>query len=326
MGILIAHQSMPIRQELEALLREEGFGDLVIANSLGDVYRILGLDDPGTAVPGLDLILVDGTMREGEGRELCHEIRNAEHTRDVPIIALTSQESVERLAMLFSAGAVDYLNLPVVAVELAARVRSALRLKQEMDTRKARELELLEVTRKLAEANRKLQKLIFLDGLTGIANRRYLDEFLQKEWRRAARQQEKLALMLVDIDYFKRFNDTYGHQAGDATLRGVAETLERTLKRPGDLVARYGGEEFAVVLSEIGDGSGAAQVGENLRAAVEALAISHECSEVAKVVTLSIGVTVASPQPGDGPGEAVQLADEALYQAKRLGRNRVVTG
>lgn len=169
-----------------------------------------------------------------------------------------------------------------------------------------------------------LQRLSSLDGLTEIANRRKLDEYLDREWKRAIRTRHPLSLIMCDIDFFKDYNDAYGHQKGDECLKKVAMTLCNKLRRPGDLVARYGGEEFAAILpdTEAGD---AGLVAEALRTGVEALGITHSSSSISKVVTISLGVATLIPQRDSSPDQLIMAADQALYQAKRDGRNRVVS-
>ncbi|HWQ61902.1 MAG TPA: diguanylate cyclase, partial [Negativicutes bacterium] len=178
-------------------------------------------------------------------------------------------------------------------------------------------------TDNLAAANRELQRLSNSDGLTGIANRRLFEDFLGQEWQRAIRQREALTLVMIDVDNFKYYNDTYGHQAGDECLRRVADVLRANVKRTTDLIARYGGEEFVAVLPAT-DAVGAAEVAESLRAAVEALAIPHTASSVSDVITVSLGAATVFPGPGDSPTDIVAMADQAMYQAKQQGRNRVV--
>ncbi len=183
---------------------------------------------------------------------------------------------------------------------------------------------LLEATqRQLEDKNRLLERLSALDTLTGIANRRRFDDVLRQEWRRAARDGSTLALLFCDIDHFKRFNDTYGHQAGDDCLVRVAQAMEDTLNRPADLAARYGGEEFVGLLVDT-DAEGARLLAERVRLRVEGLEIEHAPSDVAAVLTVSLGAAAVVPTVGLRPDDLVSLADQALYAAKQRGRNRVV--
>lgn len=177
-------------------------------------------------------------------------------------------------------------------------------------------------TKYLTDSNRKLRQLSTSDGLTGIPNRRYFDEFLHLEWNRAARDSYWLALIMIDIDYFKIYNDTYGHQLGDNCLKEVAKALHTTLNRPGDFVARYGGEEFAVVMP-MTDLEGASIVAEKLRANIEALHIRHSGSQVSDYVTVSLGIAATVPTRESSPDGLIKAADKALYEAKHQGRNRV---
>jgi diguanylate cyclase (GGDEF)-like protein len=160
------------------------------------------------------------------------------------------------------------------------------------------------------------------DVLTWTKNRRVFDEYLPRLWRQAAEDGRALAVLLIDVDHFKPYNDRYGHQAGDAVLRRVAQTLQGCVRRPLDLLARYGGEEFTAILYDT-DGSRARSAAEQMRKSVEALAIEHGGSRAAAVLTVSVGAAVVAPERGRSPGGAVQLADEALYRAKSQGRNRV---
>ncbi len=185
-----------------------------------------------------------------------------------------------------------------------------------------RKLEAEHALEKLESENRHLRLLVTLDALTGIANRRCFDERLEIEWKRAARKGSPISIIMVDIDDFKTYNDTYGHQMGDQCLRKVARAMMSLHHRPGDVIARYGGEEFAMVLPET-PAEGAHVVGEKLRTCVEALGIGHAASRVGPNVTVSIGAAsvIAS---GEWNAQALlREADEALYLAKKQGRNRV---
>lgn len=174
--------------------------------------------------------------------------------------------------------------------------------------------------RKTAENS--LIRLSSTDGLTGIANRRIFDETIEKEWNRALRSKDPFAIVMIDIDHFKLYNDNYGHQQGDICLKEVAKTLQRCISRSTDLLARYGGEEFVAILP-MTDTEGARQFAETMRTAVEAMALPHQYSETAQHVTVSIGLGVVKPARGASPSEIIQLADKALYEAKHSGRNRV---
>ena len=178
------------------------------------------------------------------------------------------------------------------------------------------------VQAKLHDANNRLQRLVMLDGLTGIANRRCLDKFLEREFRRASREEQPLAVLMIDADRFKLYNDTNGHQAGDECLCAIAAAIQRVMRRAGDLAARYGGEEFAVLLPHT-DEAGAAAMAEMIRAEVQALAIPHAGSSTG-MVTISVGVAVAHPgRDAATAGALLAAADAALYRAKSAGRNRI---
>jgi diguanylate cyclase (GGDEF)-like protein len=177
--------------------------------------------------------------------------------------------------------------------------------------------------RELRNANDQLQRLALVDGLTQVSNRRFFDERLQQEWRRLARSGEALSIILCDVDFFKKYNDTYGHLAGDACLQQVAKAIQLAVKRPADVVARYGGEEFVVILPETG-AAGALHVADQILRQVSSLKIPHESSEISEYVTVSVGVATTLPTPEVEPSELVKKADESLYNAKQNGRNRIV--
>ena len=193
--------------------------------------------------------------------------------------------------------------------------RINVELQGEIDERKR-------VEKELEQANEELEKIAMVDGLTAIANRRQFDFILQKEWQRKVREKHEMALILCDIDYFKKYNDTYGHISGDDCLRKVAQCIESTLKRPGDLAARYGGEEFAVILPHTSI-EGALKLAEDIRKAVMALKIPHSQSNISRYVSLSIGVSSTVPSWYLSPTSLVEGADYALYMSKQNGRNQV---
>lgn len=175
----------------------------------------------------------------------------------------------------------------------------------------------------LEEANQKLKIASIMDGLTQIPNRRHFDETLKKEWQRHLRKQELLTVIICDIDFFKPYNDTYGHQTGDDCLKEVARTIQTSVFRPGDVVARYGGEEFVLILPDT-NLKGAKEVAERARTAVEALKIPHQGSKISSHVTLSLGAATVIPDQNGSPHSLVELADQALYEAKKGGRNQSI--
>jgi diguanylate cyclase (GGDEF)-like protein len=198
------------------------------------------------------------------------------------------------------------------------------RLAERAQTLEARNEELTRVRFALETANRRLKHLVGVDALTGIANRRHFDRALEREVRRARRHTQPLSLVFLDLDEFKLFNDSYGHARGDEVLRKIAQTLDETFRRGGDLVARYGGEEFAVVLPGV-DGRRAGLYAERLRRRIWRLAIPYNASQLTDRVTISGGVATLYPPASTGPDELLFAADKALYRAKCLGRNRIAT-
>ena len=170
-----------------------------------------------------------------------------------------------------------------------------------------------------------LHSLAVKDGLTGLANRRSFDERLEADWLHGLREQMPLSLLLVDVDHFKLYNDTYGHQKGDACLKSVAAVLDQQVFRPSDMAARYGGEEFAVIMPTT-DLDGALRVAERIREAVEEMALPHSASQTAACVTLSVGTASTVPSMEQSPADLLASADAALYRAKHAGRNRVIGG
>jgi diguanylate cyclase (GGDEF)-like protein len=208
--------------------------------------------------------------------------------------------------------------------DLDSLVSSNLTLLAQAEEMDLKNRELTETRRQLEHRNRDLERISALDTLTQIANRRRFDAALRQEWRRSARDEAPLSLLFCDIDYFKRFNDTYGHQAGDECLVRVAQTMEETLNRPADLAARYGGEEFIALLVDT-EAEGARMLADRMRARVEGLRIEHRASSVAPYLTVSLGVATVVPRPALRAEDLVDLADRALYAAKEGGRNRVAS-
>ncbi len=307
---------------MKILIVEDSRADLAI---LGEYVRRFGsqaisvqtgheaIDAFGTQRP--DLVLLDVVLPDIDGYAVARRLRELENPGEwTPIIFLSAMGRDEDIEKGIAAGGDDYLSKPVSAIVLSAKIRAMQRLIQ-MQT------SLLVLSRRLDTANRELQRLSSTDGLTGIANRRFFDESLQREWRRARRNSGSVALLICDVDHFKAYNDQYGHVAGDDCLRRIAVLIQKHMERASDLAARYGGEEFAVILPETTI-SGAALVAERIRHAVAEQLIPHAGSSHGRV-TLSIGIAAAVPGLDNPPDDVVLDADRALYQAKSSGRDAV---
>ncbi len=316
MSILIVDDSSDMVRSMESLLQSAGHPEVLTAASAAAAFEVLSTD----AGQRVEVILMDLAMPGVDGIEACRRIKSTERLRDIPILMVTAHDDTAKLQAAFAAGAIDYITKPFHLIELLARLRSALALKRELEVRRDRERQLLEVTCALARANETLQRLATLDGLTGLANRRWFDEALLQEWARGVRDAAPLGLILLDIDHFKDFNDRHGHQRGDECLRQVALVLAQAAKRPGDLAARYGGEELALLLPRT-DEAGALALAEGVRQGVLDLAIAHGARPDRGCVTVTLGVAGTTPAPGEEATLLVAAADAALYQGKRAGRN-----
>lgn len=248
-----------------------------------------------------DIILLDILMPEMDGYEVCSLIKKEEKTKDIPIIFITAVSEVMDETKGFALGAADYITKPFHPPMVKARVQMQLNLKRKQDL---------------------LEHYAFLDALTEIPNRRRFDEVVEKEWKRALRSSQPLSLILLDIDHFKEYNDTYGHGKGDETLFKVAQKLNQTIRRAGDFMARYGGEEFAAVLPYT-EKEKALETGELLKDAVQSLGIEHKASPVDKTITVSLGLVTTKPCDAPSLQMVLDEVDKALYRAKKSGRNRI---
>ncbi|MCP4694155.1 MAG: diguanylate cyclase [Desulfobacterales bacterium] len=247
------------------------------------------------------LILLDIMMPGIDGLETCKELKKLNEIRDVPVIFLTGRTRTEDIVKGFEAGAVDYVTKPFNTLELKVRIKNHIDLRQKTLV---------------------LQSLSERDGLTMIPNRRRFQEFLNTEWRRCSRNRSPISLSMIDIDYFKLYNDHYGHLAGDKCLKKVANAIAGCLYRPGDLAARYGGEEFSVVMSDT-DLPGAIKLAERIDASIKELELPHADSPVSDHLTLSIGIGAMAPDARNTPEQLIQTADDSLYAAKNSGRDQI---
>lgn len=287
-------------QPLNIRVMYEIFGadhEILMATSGAEALEICRRQAP-------DLMLLDVSMPDLDGLEVCRQLKADPLLKDVPVIFVTAGNTPEEESRGFAAGAVDFITKPVNPTVVRARVRTHLTLKHQSDL---------------------LRNLAYVDGLTGIANRRRFEETLTREWRTCSRVREGLTVGMIDVDHFKLFNDHYGHPAGDECLRSVAQALQTTLQRPRDLLARYGGEEFACIIPA-SEADAVTALFEHLRESIVALRIPHESSPTFPFVSISLGFHHAVPNVDTAPGDWIATADEWLYEAKLQGRNRVVGG
>ena len=289
------------------IVDDERYNIKVLSELLREEYKIMAAKSGEMALNAVhgpnppDLILLDIMMPGLSGYEVCHQLKADPRTMHIPVIFVTSLDSTDDEAKGFELGAVDYIFKPFKPVIVKARVRTHIQLKRKTDL---------------------LDRLASIDGLTEISNRRSFDITLEKELRRIARNGDFLSLILADIDFFKKYNDYYGHAQGDTCLRRVAKAVASCASRSADFPARYGGEEFAVILPGT-DLDGAITIAEKIRTTVAELNIRHAASTVADHVTLSFGVATVSGSQEISPVNFIMAADNFLYQAKKSGRNTV---
>ncbi len=262
-----------------------------------------------------DLVLLDVMMPKLNGFEVCQILKNDPKTQFIPVIMVTALQDVEDRVRGIESGADDFISKPFNKMELMARVKSLLRIKFLHD-------ELEKKIAQLNEAKIRMEQLAVTDGMTGLYNYRYFREQLSHEMDRAIRHNLELSLLMMDIDFFKNYNDLHGHPAGDDVLRTLADLIRRNLRKI-DIPARYGGEEFAVILPETGDRA-AAIVAEKIRQLVEATPIPFEEQQPNGRLTVSIGVATY-PVDARDEKQLIEVADRRLYRAKQMGRNQVVS-
>jgi len=280
--LIVDDQPANIRVMAEIL---RGDYELFFATSGAKALEVVAAND-------IELVLLDVVMPDMDGFEVCRRLKSEERTSRIPIMFVTAREETHDETRGFEAGAVDYIIKPIVPPVVRARVRTHLELKR------ARDL---------------LERMASIDGLTGIANRRQLDTFLAQEWKRAAGSGSPISIAIIDVDEFKKFNDTHGHAKGDECLRAIGQALLTVARRTSDLAARYGGEEFAIVLAET-PGEATAQLLGTLLDTVRALGLA----------TVSAGAVTLIPGRDADPSSALEAADRLLYEVKRGGRNHAL--
>jgi len=271
----------------------DGYSTVVALNGEQAMQRALSDQPP-------DLILLDVIMPELDGYEVCRLLKKNEKTKNIPIIFITVKATEAEETKGLNLGAVDYISKPFSPAIVLARVSNHMELKRQRDL---------------------LEHLHITDPLTGIANRRRFDISLEHEWQRAIRMKGYISVIMIDIDYFKQFNDTYGHMVGDECLKKVAQALDKVCEREIDLVARYGGEEFVAVLPGTNI-EGASIVAQAMKDCIIALEIPHQGSTIGDCLSISLGVSSNSCIGIEAPQALLKKADEALYKAKTNGRNQ----
>lgn len=266
----------------------------VATNGMKALEIIFGSQTP-------DLVLLDIVMPEVDGYHVCQEIKQHTKYQNIPIIFLTDKdESVDEEKGLLL-GAVDYISKPFHIPILKARVKTHIELKFKSDL---------------------LERYASIDQLTNIPNRRQFEEKLQNEWQRCLRTKSPVSLIMMDIDFFKQYNDNYGNPTGDNCLKQAAKALCEHVRRPGDVIARYGGEEFVAMLPTT-DKKGAVKIALDMQLAIRSLKISHEHSSVADIITMSFGIGTIIPAADLKPEQLIEHADTMLNSAKNAGRNTI---
>lgn len=314
-NILIVDDTKANLISLEAILEGEDLNVMTVSNG-NDALKIL--------LKGkIDIILLDVQMPGMNGFEVAELMRANNKTKNIPIIFITAiNKEEEYIFKGYELGAVDYLYKPISNEILKSKVKVFIKLNEQAKIieEKTKALEEKIVQLKLTE--KKLNRLIRIDELTGVYNRRAFEEIFDLEWARTIRSNGYFSALMIDIDNFKIFNDTYGHLIGDECLKNIAKIIEKTLRRITDKVARLGGEEFVVLLPET-DSKGAELIAEEIRKNIEDLEIVNEGVETSEFVTVSIGISSVKPNKFMEKKEFIDCADKALYTAKKNGRNMI---
>lgn len=264
-----------------------------------------------------DLIILDIQMPEMDGFEVAELLKGAKKTKDIPIVFLTAAYKSDSFKEKgFQIGAIDYLTKPIDENQLINRINLYLKVFE-------KEKELQAINQKLNEYIEEIKRLSVTDELTNLFNRRHFNELFVKERNRAIRDEKFFSFILIDVDNFKLYNDTYGHQAGDFVLKEVGATLKKSLHRGSDFAFRLGGEEFGIIFSGLNEEK-SLEFSNQIREKIEDLKIKHEKNSASEFVTASMGLYVGSYHQIEESDSIYRYADEALYLAKESGRNRVI--
>jgi diguanylate cyclase (GGDEF)-like protein len=249
----------------------------------------------------IDLALIDSSLPDINGYNLCRQMKKNDHWQDIPVIFLSDQKEIQNQLVGFSLGAIDYMIKPIEPLLLKARLKNYISLKKYYD---------------------KLKRQSLFDELTKLPNRRYFYKVIKQEWKMACTKEMCISLLFLDIDFFKEYNDFYGHVAGDVCLNKIAKALKKSIHHTHDLAARYGGEEFVIILPHTRM-DGAIQVAQYVRSNIDALAIRQAETIPFSYITVSVGVTSIIPKNKCKVLDFIRLADKAMYQSKKRGRDQI---
>ncbi|TBR37912.1 diguanylate cyclase [Marinomonas agarivorans] len=304
---LFPESDMPERRLRILIVDDQTINIRVMHDILKEDYEVLMATDGQTAIDLChsqlpDLILLDVVMPDMSGHDICKKLVSDPVTEHIPIIFVTSHSQDIDESFGLELGAVDFISKPINPITVKARIKNHLALKLQNDY---------------------LRSMAHIDGLTSVFNRRRFDEEINLSWRHCQREHQPLSLILIDLDYFKLFNDRYGHIAGDACLKSIAQALKNMPHRPRDLFARYGGEEFAYILPNT-HADGAQHCAKRILNTIRELNIPHSESDVTHFMTVSVGVSTVIPDKTLSLLDFIEHTDQALYQAKLNGRNQFV--
>jgi len=323
MSILIVDDSPPVRLLLQSILTRAGHEKIHCLDSGNKALDFLGINPANDENPALDCILMDIIMSGLDGIETCRIIKEHPTYRDTPVLVVTIKDEQETLQYAFEAGASDYINKSAVEIELAARVKSAIKLKNEIAMRRTREQELSELSIELEQANQLLSELTITDEVSTVGNRRYFNECLENEWQRSSRESKPLSVIFIDIDQFSQYADYAGQIKADECLKLIGQVLRVSLRRAGDQIARYSGNMFAVFLPQT-DPNGARTVAESMRISVAALELKHSPDCSSEFITVSLGTACVIPTGKMAINNLLLMTEEALNLAKKKGYNNTV--